>query len=192
MVLARPLGKIESSASLSGLKLADPKFGQADRIDMLLGMEEVRRCVKEGTVASEDPPLLTLKTSFGWAVGGSLPGERLHSCYHLSPANKKTNDELLQTVWEIDKVDGESRHHTTDEQEALSQFQDNVSRDPDGRYVVQLPRREPTPVLGESYGRASKRFEQNKKALLKKGKWTEFVKAVQEYPTMGHAEAVPI
>ena len=28
MVPARPLGKIESSASLSGLKLADPKFGQ--------------------------------------------------------------------------------------------------------------------------------------------------------------------
>ena len=192
MVPARPLGKIESSANLSGLKLADPKFGQSDRIDMLLGMEEVRRCVKEGTIASEDPPLLALKTSFGWAVGGSMPGERQHSCYHLSPANKKTNDELLQACWEIDKVDGESRHHTTDEQEALSQFQDNLSRDPDGRYVVQLPRREPTPVLGESYGRASKRFEQNKKALLKKGKWTEFVKAVQEYPTMGHAEVVPI
>lgn len=186
------LGEVEKTPFLSGLPLADPTFGNSDRIDILLGMDEVRYCMRPGQMFSEDPPMMALKTIFGWAVGGSTSGTQQHRCYHVASSSKKTNDELLQAFWEVDRVDGEPEQYTTDQQAAVSHFKDTVSRDPDGRYRVQLPRKEPTPTLGESLGRATKRYQQNKKALVKKDKWTGFVEAVQEYPSMGHAEVVPV
>ena len=57
--------------------------------------------------------------------------------------------------------------------------------------MVQLPRKSPVPVLGESRSLAVKRFQANKRSLEKKGTWPQFEAAVREYMELEHAELVP-
>ena len=53
---------------------------------------------------------------------------------------------------------------------------------------MSLPRKIPTPVLGESRRTALTRFVRNEKSLLRKGNWEKFQQVVQEYISMGHAQ----
>ena len=57
--------------------------------------------------------------------------------------------------------------------------------------MVQLPRKSPVPVLGESRSLAVKGFQSNKRSLKKKAAWPQFEAAVQGYMELGHAELVP-
>lgn len=95
---------------------------------------------------------------------------------------------MIQLFWEMERVPGEPVHFTSEEQAAVSNFQDTHTRDEDGRYRVQLPQKEPTPVLGVIRVR---RLQQNKRSLIRKEKWSDFTQAVVEYPDLGHAELVP-
>ena len=95
---------------------------------------------------------------------------------------------MLQLFWELERVPGEATHLTSDEQAAVASFKDTHTRDADGRYRVQLPRKTPGPILGSSRNTAKRRFQ---RSLERKGSWDAFSKAVREYPDMGHAEPVP-
>ena len=88
----------------------------------------------------------------------------------------------------MERVPGEPVHFTSEEQAAVSNFQDTHTRDKDGRYRV---RKKPTPVLGVSHVAAKRRLQQTKRSLIRKEKWSDFTQAVIEYPDMGHAEQVP-
>ena len=90
----------------------------------------------------------------------------------------------------MDEIPGDN-DHTTDEQRAIAHFKDTYVRDPDGRYRVQLPRKDPLPVLGASRHTAHKRYEQNERSLKRKGTLDAFNTAVAEYEDLGHAEPVP-
>ena len=74
----------------------------------------------------------------------------------------------------------------------MESFHDSMQRDPDGRYKVKLPRKDPTPELGESREMACWRYLQNEKSLIRKGKWAEFSTAVEEYKVLGHSMLVPL
>ncbi len=79
---------------------------------------------------------------------------------------------MIQLFWEMERVPWEPVHFTSEEQAAVSNFQDTHTRDEDGRYRVQLPRKEPTPVLGVSCVAAKRRLQQNKRSLIRKEKWS--------------------
>ena len=98
---------------------------------------------------------------------------------------------MIQLFWEMERVPGEPVHFTSEEQAAVSNFQDTHTRDKDGRYRVQLPRKKPTPVRGISHVAAKRRLQQTKRSLICKEKWSDFTQAVVEYPDLGNAEQVP-
>lgn len=85
---------------------------------------------------------------------------------------------------------GERPDLTTDEQQAEKGFKDTTVRLEDGKYQVTLPKKTPALPLGHSRTLALKRYNQNKKALVKKGQWQAFHKGLLEYSVMGHAERV--
>ena len=65
----------------------------------------------------------------------------------------------------MERVPREPVHFTSEEQAAVSNFQDTHTWDKDGRYHVQLPRKKPTPVLGVSRVAAKRRLQQTKRSL---------------------------
>ena len=75
---------------------------------------------------------------------------------------------LLKEFWTLEQVPGCSNYFTAEEDQAMDHFKDTIQREPDGRYQVKLPRKTPTPELGQSGGAAQRRFLQNERSLTKK------------------------
>ncbi len=80
---------------------------------------------------------------------------------------------------------------TEDEKMALEHFEKTHTRQEDGRYVVELPRKENILSLGCSREQALRRHQQNSKSLARKGKLMEFNQALEDYAIRGHSEKVP-
>ena len=99
-------------------------------------------------------------------------------------------DSLLRAFWEIEEPPASNFLSSEDEQ-ALTHFQETVSREEDGRYQVRLPRKKVDYKLGNSFRQAMQRYQSNRRSLTYKGQWSEFAEAVKEYGNLGHAELVP-
>ena len=68
----------------------------------------------------------------------------------------------------------------------------NHSRKKAGRFVVPLSRKPNAKPIGESRSQAVRRFLALERSLHHKDKFREVDSVIQEYFTLGHAEAVPI
>ncbi len=82
-----------------------------------------------------------------------------HICCRAS-IDADTND-LLRAFWETEEPPSDVDQLSHDDQIAITHFKDSVSREKDGRYTVQLSRRETAPPLGHSRSQAIRRYEQN-------------------------------
>ncbi|CAG7830296.1 unnamed protein product [Allacma fusca] len=65
-------------------------------------------------------------------------------------------------------------------------FRSTHSREPSGRYVVELPFRPDDPTLGASKERARARFLQERRLLLNRGHKHLYIVFMQEYERLGH------
>ena len=118
---------------------------------------------------------------------------RAHLCMTAATLDDPTKD-LLISFLEAEGLPADPDTETTtteDEQRAEDHFASTHSRQPDGRFVVQLPRKTDPPTLGCSRDRALRRHRQNVSTLMRKGKFGEFQEAVWDYTRRLHAEKVP-
>ena len=172
--------------------LADPDFGGAGRMDILLGVVDCNHIDLDRRESSDNRKIKAASTIFGWTLSGELSSDATKtqsSCLKIASRDQPC-EELLERFWAVESVPGEGSA-PPEEQQAMDHFRDTVVRDEDGRYSVQLPRKSPAPQLGDSRKIAEKRFLQNERALMRKGTWDAFNAAVKEYPDLGHAEEVP-
>ena len=100
-----------------------------------------------------------------------------------------TLDKTLEKFWLLEELPKGTPVFSPKELAIQKHFQETHEFSPAaGRYRVSLPRKIPTPVLGESRRTALTRFVRNEKSLLRKGNWEKFQQVVQEYISMGHAQ----
>ena len=52
----------------------------------------------------------------------------------------------------------------------MESFHESMQQDLYGRYKMKLPRKDPTPELGESKEMGCRKYVQNEKSLIKKGR----------------------
>ena len=146
---------------LKGLKLADPNFDKPGRIDLLLGVDVLPRIMGEKTVHSTNQLLSASETVYGWVVSGQCQSDnsvpRSHICLSTQIVDKQTQD-LLTKFWQVEDVSSNQVTRTEDEQLALDHFARTHSRQPDGRYVVELPRKTDALSLGCSRDQAQSRI----------------------------------
>ncbi len=126
--------------------------------------------------------------SLDGVLGGRMPGAPTNQTVLLVQPAKKTTDEALQLLWEMDQVPNNSPNMTSEETRAVEHFHDTHQRTADGRFIVKLPRKEPPPPLGQSKSTAIRRFLRNEKSLRAKGQLEQFQTMMNEY---FYAEVVP-
>ena len=78
-----------------------------------------------------------------------------------------------------------------EERFVVEHFETNHRRDPDGRFVVPLPKKPDLKPLGESRSQAVRRFLSLEKSLKHSHQTEAFHASMEEYFDCGHAEMVP-
>ena len=109
------------------------------------------------------------------------------SRYHYRPTNSISflEAESLSSTYTTEPT------LTQEEQRAEDHFIRTHLCQPDGRYVVQLPRKADPPELGCSKDQALRRHQENTLSLQRKGKLKEFQDALWDYARRHHAERIP-
>ena len=182
------LHRNKRSSHSSNPTSADPPLGGS--IDILLGIADVSRCTRGSTSLSENRATVATLTIFGWTLGGAIPQDALPPSILRLQVNEDTLHSALQQLWELEQVPQSDAFSAADHS-ALQHFDDHYEVLPDGRYSVALPRVDNPPPLGNSRSMALRRFSQNERSLIKKGKLQDFNAVMKEYLTLDHAELVP-
>ncbi|XP_062540969.1 uncharacterized protein LOC134209013 [Armigeres subalbatus] len=171
------------------LKLADPRFFDPSRIDLLIGAEKFYELLQEGKILmSTDLPLLQ-ESLLGWLVAGPVyntPNVVSVQVYQAESTVESVTrlEDLMRRFWMVE----EQTHDPLENNDCERHFRATYSRAEDGRFVVQLPFREGAGSLGESRNQAEKRFKALENRLDRnpdmKKMYSEFI---HEYLDLGHA-----
>ncbi|XP_058449333.1 uncharacterized protein LOC131429292 [Malaya genurostris] len=174
------------------LFLADPTFNKTGAIDMLLGAEHFFTFVNPGTkfIQAENPILID--SVFGWIVTGRrrFPVESHPVLCHLTLSDPL--QDALEHFWRVEEL-GNQPSYSIEEQQCESNFLSTVSRTPEGRYIVRLPRRSNFDhMLGDSKTTALRRFHYLERRLSQDPNLKiQYHSFLSEYWSLGHMRMVP-
>lgn len=177
------------------IQLADPKFNVSSKIDILIGAEAFWNLICIGQIRASDKHPTLQKTRLGWILAGNLNYSPLNSQRVQSLCISVSNSELhdqLNKFWQLEDVGGNHKSYTREERLCEKHFLDTVTRNPHGRYVVQLPLKpELIDNLGNSRDIALKRLHGLEKRFRRdpslKRQYSEFI---HEYLTLGHMRPI--
>ncbi|XP_076664982.1 uncharacterized protein LOC143367242 [Andrena cerasifolii] len=181
-----------STVAIPGnIRLADPYFYRPAPVDLLLGAGTALSllCVGQINLSPPDGPDLYLqKTRLGWVIGGSAPTTQTNRnrCCHTTAALQFD----INKFWELEE--GPQIHRLSAAEDACERhFQDNTTRNTDGRYIVALPFNEKISQLGESKSRAMKRLISLERRLQRDTNLSQQYRAViKKYRDLGHMSEV--
>lgn len=142
----------------SGRALADPAFNKAQKIDMLIGAEIVSEIfINESLKLDKLLPLLQ-NTALGWIVTGKLsaPSQVSLLCKQNTNVSTADLDIILRQFWEIESSTS-SKRETIEEKLCEQHFKSTVQQYGSGRFIVKLPFKSPTTILGDSLTTAKRR-----------------------------------
>ncbi|XP_058811185.1 uncharacterized protein LOC131676075 [Topomyia yanbarensis] len=177
------------------LFLADPTFHKSQPIDMVLGAKHfysffpnAARIQLHGNL-----PLL-VDSVFGWIVAGSadsiLPTQRVSSSpSSIVTVSMVSLEESLERFWKMEELTTKD-NYSIEERRCETLYQATVARNPDGRYMVRLPRKPDfDDMLGESKASALRRFEYLERRLERNSDLKlEYHRFMQEYLDLGHMQ----
>lgn len=170
----------------SNIKLADPEFHIPTPIHLLLGAGTSLSLFSVGQIKLSQPSqndLYLQKTLAGWIVGGTIPQSTNNNVFKCHLHNLQTD---INKFWEIEEINIK-RHLSKDELACEEHYKNNVTRNPDGRYVVALPFNDKKQQLGASRAMALKRLLSQEKRLQKDQELYKQYKAViDEYIELNH------
>ncbi|XP_041787865.1 uncharacterized protein LOC121603240 [Anopheles merus] len=174
------------------VQLADPSFHSPGPIDLIIGAELYYDVVKEGLIKLSHERVTLQNTAFGWVIAGRV------NVHAPSPSSSIVGhvwstsiEEQLSKFWELESCRATSTL-SVEESNCEKQFAATTTRDTDGRFIVQLPKREDKLArLGDSKGIATRRFLALERRLSSnaslKTAYTEFI---EEYAELQHMTEV--
>lgn len=177
------------------IKLCDTDCNISRPVDMLLGADMFFEVLAIGQIKlGKNKPILQ-KTRLGWILSG-----KLISIENTNSQKNLCNLNILHTVaiqnqiekfWLVENYDNANKFLTKEEQLCENHFNENVTRNEEGRFVVGLPLNNNVLNLGKSLETATKRFYNLEKRFnndtnLK----TAYVKFMNEYESLGHLSLI--
>ncbi|XP_053698661.1 uncharacterized protein LOC128745608 [Sabethes cyaneus] len=175
----------------SDILLADPSFSQPGPIDLIFGVENFYDLLKDGQLKNGPETPILQNTALGWVVSGKVRSGKIQSSVANFAFSTGTIEEQLARFWEI-----ESCHTTStlslEEAACEEHFAKTTTRDPTGRFVVTLPKREAAfAKLGSSKEIATRRFLALERRLLANQTLKESYAAfIHEYAELGHMKLI--
>ena len=168
------------------VELADPTFNNTGSIDLILGSEIIEDIYLDGKF-EESNGLKFRNTIFGWVASGKHPQGHSPS-FTTSLCINETFD--LKKFWELEELPPAEKF-TQEEIDCEKHFTD-TTKVVNNRFTVQMPFKENSQKLGDTYVQAKRRFLILERRLHANDKlkqdYTDFV---NEFITLQHLEKVP-
>ncbi|XP_071579349.1 uncharacterized protein [Temnothorax nylanderi] len=182
---------------LQHLKLADPDFLKPRAIDLIIGADSYGQVIKPNIKKyTSDSPVAQLSV-FGWLVLGPVRSTiptHTRTAHHTKVLQHDTNlEELLTKFWiQEEPPTATTASLTTDEQECETHFRTTHSRDSTGRYIVRIPFKLSTSVLGNSYEAARRSLQGTLKRFKRDSELQKlYTQFMQEYEQLDHMAKIP-
>lgn len=165
-------GDLKEYGHLQNLLYADPTTNNGKTIDILLGVGDWARIIKNGLIKGAENTPIAQNTEFGWVIMGP-DKEKARSISITSLISITEVEEKLNRFFEAEKSiiedDDEETFYTDEEKYCEEYFKETTKRAEDGKFVVSMPYKNKLhPVLGDSKRMAlatlfqlEKRFEKN-------------------------------
>ena len=193
-----PLPPKSDMPHLKELVLADPKYHEPRRVDMILDVGVFSQILLSGKIEGTKGHPSAWETQLGWGVmgcyappiPGNFSGGAINSTV-ISLSDQDNLNTLLERFWFLENMPRIKNCFSSEElaiqkhYDATHYFSKSL-----GRYVVSLPRKDIGLSMGESYTTALNRFFSNEKSLIRRGTWAQFQEVLMEYLKLGHAQLV--
>jgi len=178
---------IQQFSNVDYSKLADPKFYKSRHIDILLGSDVLANLLKSkinvyGVLPGGQ------ETVFGVAICGPVTTQ----AYSISLDPDSRSEQFdIKKFWEIEEIPTRSLF-SQEEKDCEQHFKQAHRRDETGRFIVNLPFKQPTCELGSSIRPAVQRLYQVERRLEKfPERKAMYVKFMEEYLSLGHMKRIP-
>ncbi|XP_076549217.1 uncharacterized protein LOC143306777 [Osmia lignaria lignaria] len=177
---------------LNRLKLADPEFYKPRPIDVIIGADNYGRIIKSNVIKGSPSMPVAQLSIFGWLVIGPARRRQARAYSSFNASIPQDSDaalrELLTKFWIQEELPTENTSQLTpDEQECEDHFRATHSRDSTGRYVVRIPLKTNTKVLGTSYSTARSCLRRTLSKLTRNPEYREqYQRFMMEYEDLGH------
>ena len=181
-----PVSPVTQWKHLSRLELADPDYGTPARVDILLGGKGFGKAILHGRRFGPTGAPSAFKTCFGWVLNGETKGQCRQSSSHICFV--VLDDDSLRRFWEIEDYNLQEPVLSPEEKIVVEHFDEDHTRDKEGRFIVLLLRKANVPPLGESKTQELRRFKSLERSLRAKGTFKNFAEVMHEYLEKGHAE----
>lgn len=173
----------------SELPLADPNFNEPKEIDMLLNSEIFWTILENKSMTlGENMPVLHA-TQLGWLVSGRIPiNTSILNSFMVTLDGRKEN---AKPFWQSEGITNIKNQLTRDAQDCADVFQNSVIRDDNGRFIVNIPFKGSTELLGNSREVAIKRFQVLERRLsVNPNLKLQYTKFMEEYEQLGHMQDI--
>ncbi|XP_070072144.1 uncharacterized protein [Drosophila takahashii] len=162
---AHLLGKITSSLQrddinetalriYDGLQLADTSFNTSSPVDILLGNEQIWSVLSGDKKYDADGNIIPISSIFGWIITSVAMPHPLTANTLVTTVDINAS---LQRFWEIEDNTDHTQQDPSHEKDE-HHFLTTLSRDPDGKYIVELPFKHESQEFGDSLPGAVSRF----------------------------------
>lgn len=181
-----PSASTKNWKHINSLELADPYYYHPGNIDILLGADVSPEIMLEGLILGPTGTPMAQKTQLGWVISGKTTTQIEVQSYH----NKINIDDFKQ-FWEIEETPS-TKPLNKEEEECEQIFVKTYRRNPEGRFIVTLPFKEPPEhQLGNSKCQAIQRFLQLEKRFQRYPEISKQYKdVINEYLELGHMTAI--
>jgi len=168
--------------------LADPTFYESGSIDLLIGSAFFFDLLGTNRIPLVTGNLCLQDSKFGWIVTGGINA----TCLVNIGGTIGSDQDGHNSTGELEHNDNpKSNQRCLEDDQALHHFQEHTQRNEEGRFVVRLPIKISTDMLGSTLGMATTRFLSVEKRLQKDDKLrTEYTNFMNEYIEMGHMKEV--
>ncbi|XP_015124395.1 uncharacterized protein LOC107046317 [Diachasma alloeum] len=176
------------------IRLADPLFDRPAPVDILISVGTTLSMLCQGQIRlndPKDPDVILQQTQLGWILGGNPLDKPSHNKSPAVQCNLLAESQFdVQKFWEIEEIPSE-RHLSKEEQLCEAHFQENITHDSTGRYVVALPFNEKRAALCNTKSIAESRLRSLQRKFGRNPELGQQYKAVlQEYIDLGHLSEV--
>ncbi|XP_046968281.1 uncharacterized protein LOC124535923 [Vanessa cardui] len=175
---------------MENLLLADPQFGEPNRVDLILGVDILSEIFLEGLKKHPSKcGLIAQNTQLGWILSGRI-GKTNTSNRIINLHLQLEEDQLLTKFWEIERgPENVVKKMTRDEKICEEFFEKTTTRDEEGRYIERLPFNEEDPQCfkGETKEIALRRFKLLERKLIKNPDlYDDYKKVIEDYIIQHH------